>query len=372
MDFELSAEQRFLQQTARAFLERAVPPARSRALAETAPGMDPELWGSLVEQGWLGMAVSESRGGLGLGMVELAAVWEMIGRACLPGPLFGSLWGVAVLEAACESADDAARIEPFVSGQQRAAVAWLEEDRSWELGEQQLRAERRGNDWRLTGRKSLVLDALGSDVLLVVARATQGIALFEVATNQPGLRMRTTPCYDLSRRLAEVEFDGTNIPTGQLLALDTRAETALERGRAVASVALSAELLGAMQWALEATVAYAQQRQQFGRAVGSFQAVQQQCADMLLWVESARSAVYYAAWSLTAGAAEASTAVALAKAYTADAARETLERAIQVHGGIGFTWEHDLQRFYKRVRSSEMLLGDASEQRERLATMILR
>jgi alkylation response protein AidB-like acyl-CoA dehydrogenase len=217
----------------------------------------------------------------------------------------------------------------------------------------------------------LVLDAAVADVILVAARLGNQLALFAIDGKTPGLAVRATPGVDATRKLYELDLKQVQIGREGLLAEGAAAEQALQAGIGAATVVVCAELVGGMQWTLETALSYVQTREQFGKTIGSFQAVQHQLADMLLWLESGRSAAYYAAWTMSERDPAAATAVSIAKAYLSDAAREVGNRGIQSHGGIGFTWEHDLQLYYKRAKGSEIYFGDATYHREQLARLTI-
>jgi len=344
MDFDLSKPQKLLKDTARQFLARE---CNVRRLIET--GDDPP-WAAIADQGWTGLIVPEEHGGLGTGVVELAVVAEEMGRACLPGPYLSNVFATALIRAAGSVEQQARWLPRIASGELKATVAILEETASWDLDAIRMTAP---------GKKLFVGDAASADLIFCVA--APGI----VAVERGATSIERMPSMDQTRKLYEVTFDrlGADVlPGGR----DT-VRAAID----VATVALCAEMVGGMQWVLDTTVEYAKTRQQFGRPIGSFQAVQHQCADMLLLTESARSATYYAAWALTENDPGAPLAVSMAKAYCSDACREVGNRGVQVHGGIGFTWEHDLQIYYKRAKSSEILFGDATFHRERIAALVV-
>lgn len=371
MDFDLSDTQRMMQQSARTFLAGECPSARVRRLMASETAYDPELWGAMAEQGWQGIIIDEADGGLGLGLVELAAVAEEMGRACLPGPFLSTLWATATLQAAGPSAVAKSYLQQIAGGQLRATVALLETSLDWTGAATQLAATKQPNGFRLNGRKLLVADAEAADAMLVLARLNDRLALFAVDAKQAGIVVRATPAMDATRKLYEVDFQQVNVEADALLAEGDAAQQAVAAGIRTATVAVCAELVGGMQWTLETATAYVQTREQFGKTIGSFQAVQHQLADVLLWLESGRSATYYAAWTLSEHDPAAAAAVSIAKAYLSDAAREVGNRGIQVHGGIGFTWEHDLQLYYKRAKGSEILFGDATYHREQLARLVV-
>ncbi len=234
-----------------------------------------------------------------------------------------------------------------------------------------LGASRDGGNFTLNGRKLFVPDAGIADLIVCVARDGDSLALLPVARGAEGLGVKPMPAMDATRKLYEVSFEGVTVAESDALGADGDASGALRGALDAATAVLCAEMVGGMQWVLDTSVEYAKTRQQFGRPIGSFQAVQHMCADMLLLTESARSAAYYAAWALTEHDPAARTAVAVAKAYCSDAYREVANRGVQVHGGIGFTWEHDLHLYYKRSKSSETLFGDATFHRERIARLVV-
>jgi len=371
MDFDLSKPQKLLKDSARDFLTRECKLERVRELMETDTAHDDKLWQSIADQGWTGLIIPEEHGGLGLGLVELAVVAEEMGRACLPGAFLSTLFAAALIARAGSPRQRSKFLEPIAMGEIKATVALLEPSADWDTGIVRLEAERNDSNFRLSGRKLFVPDAAIADLLICVARDGDGLALLPVERGAEGLSVKATPSMDGTRKLYEVTFADVRVAKADVFGADGDARSALGQAIEVATVALCAEMVGGMQWVLDTTVEYAKTRQQFGRAIGSFQAVQHQCADMLLMTESARSATYYAAWALTAGDPSASVAVSMAKAYCSDAYREVGNRGIQVHGGIGFTWEHDLQLYYKRSKSSETLFGDAAFHRERIARLIV-
>jgi len=371
MDFDLSKPQKLLKHSAREFFARECKPERVRELMETDTAHDDRLWQSIADQGWTGLIIPEEQGGLGLGLVEMAVVAEEMGRACLPGAFLSTLFAAAVIARAGSPQQRAKYLEPIVVGKLKATVALLEPSVNWDTGAVRLKAERNDSNFRLSGRKLFVLDAEIADALVCVARNGESLALMPVARGANGLQIKATPSMDATRKLYEVTFADVSVAEEDVFGADGDARGALGSGIEVATVALCAEMVGGMQWVLETTVEYAKTRQQFGRPIGSFQAVQHQCADMVLMTESARSATYYAAWALSERDPSASLAVSVAKAYCSDAFREVGNRGVQIHGGIGFTWEHDLHLYYKRSKATEVMFGDAAFHRERIARLIV-
>jgi alkylation response protein AidB-like acyl-CoA dehydrogenase len=371
MDFDLSKAQKLLQQSARDFFARECKPERVRALMATDTAYDDGLWRALADQGWTGLIIPEEFGGLGLSLVDLIAVSEEMGRACLPGPFLSTLWAAALIDRAGSEGQRKQYLEPIAAGDLKATVALLEEDADWSPDAVQLRAEKEGKEYRLRGRKEFVTDADVADLIVCVARGPEGLVLLPIVSGAKGLKVTATPGIDATRKLYSVEFDDVVAPESDALAFNARTREAVEAATEVAIVALCAEMVGGMQWTLENTVEYAKTRQQFGKSIGVYQAVQHQCADMFNYAEGARSAVYYAAWAVSENDASAKLAVSVAKAHCSDAAREVGNRGVQLHGGIGFTWEHNLQLFYKRAKSSEIMFGDATYHREAIAQKVI-
>jgi alkylation response protein AidB-like acyl-CoA dehydrogenase len=367
MEFDLSKPQKLLQTSARDLFARACPAKKVRELMASDTAFDAELWSAVADQGWPGIHLSEANGGIGLGVVDLAVVAEEMGRACFPGPFLGTVWAATLI---AEANPASKYLKALASGEFKGAVALLESDASWDLSEVRLQAKQAGKGYQLTGRKSFVSDVGVADVIVCVARAGDGFALVAMPATAAGLSIKPTAGMDQTRKLYDVAFEGVTVGAEGVLAVGEAARRALARSMDVATVLVSADMLGGMQWILEDAVEYAKTRQQFGKPIGSFQAVQHMCADMLLWMESSRSAIYYAAWALDAEPENAARAVSIAKVYTSDASREVANRGVQVHGGIGFTWEHDLHLYYKRSKASEILFGDAGHHRAQLADRV--
>jgi alkylation response protein AidB-like acyl-CoA dehydrogenase len=367
MEFDLSKPQRLLQKSARDLFARVCPAKKVRELMASDTAFDAKLWSAVAEQGWLGIHLSESNGGLGLGVVDLAVVGEEMGRACFPGPFLGTVWAATLL---AEANAASKYLKSLTSGESKGAVALLDSDASWYLPEVQLQARESGKGYQITGRTSFVSDAGVADVIIGVAKAGDDFLLFTVPARTAGASIRATPGLDQTRKLYDVTFESVTVGVEDVVAVGDAAFRALVRSMQVAMILVCADMLGGMQWIMEDAVEYAKTRQQFGKPIGSFQAVQHMCADMLLWTESSRSAIYFAAWALDAEPGSAARAVSTAKVYTSDASREVANRGVQVHGGIGFTWEHDLHLYYKRSKASEILFGDAGHHRAQLADLV--
>ena len=368
MDYELSKSQKLLQESVATFCQRESPAEHVRQVMESDTGHDPQLWQSIAEQGWIGLHLPEKFEGLGLSLVDLAVVAEQLGKACLPGPFLSATWAATLLSEAGENSSAARHLPGLIDGSRLATVALLESESSWDVRPERLQT-RLDQRHVLTGHKQLVPQAGIADAIVCVASRGDELCLIVTAPDENGVDVQPTPGIDPTRRLYSVAWEGLEIQPESVIATGDAARHALKRSLQVATVAVCAELVGIAQWMLETTVEYAKTRNQFDRPIGSFQAVQHQCADMLLLTESARSAAYYAAWSLNEGDPRAEQAVSIAKSYCCDSVREVGNHAVQVHGGIGFTWEHDLHLYYKRSKADEYLFGDASFHRERIAQL---
>jgi alkylation response protein AidB-like acyl-CoA dehydrogenase len=357
MEFGLSENQEFLKDSARKFFAGECPSAEMRRLMETDTAYDATLWSKLTDQGYTGIIFPEAYDGVGLGKVELMLLMEEAGRALLPGPFFSTVvLAGSILEAVGKRAHKEKYLAPICRGEVRAAVALVEAGASWNPQDVQLSA----TNGKLTGEKFFVSDAAIADFVVVVARN----GVFVVDSKARGLRISPMSGMDLTRKLYRVEFSSTP-------AEEIGGTTDLPRAFDIATAALAAELVGGMQRTLDTTVDYAKTRKQFGKPIGMFQAVQHQCADMYLETESSRSAVYYAGWALEENSPDAATAVSIAKMYASDAARTVGNRGIQIHGGMGFTWENDLHLYYRRAKASETAFGDATFHRERIACLVI-
>jgi alkylation response protein AidB-like acyl-CoA dehydrogenase len=370
MSMTFSAEQDELRSSVRRFLEQKSPSAEVRRLMETEEGYDPAVWSQMASQlGLQGLALPEEHGGSGYGFIEQIAVLEEMGRALLCAPYFSTV--VLAATALLESGDEAAQkdlLPGIADGSTIATLAWVEDPSSWDTSAISATARRKGDGYVIDGTKTLVLDGHIANLLLVVAQTDNGPSLFAVEAEASGLSRRSLETLDMTRKLASLELAGT---PGRLIAEEGAATRILERTLQHAVVALSAEQVGGAQKCLEMSVDYAKLRVQFGRPIGSFQAIKHKCADMLLEVESAKSAAYYAAWAIADNTDEVPVVTALAKAYCSDAFASAATETIQIHGGIGFTWEHDAHLFYRRAKSTEQFLGSPAAHRDVLAGLLL-
>jgi alkylation response protein AidB-like acyl-CoA dehydrogenase len=375
MNLGVSAEQRELRESVRRFLAERAPLPRVRELMDSSDAMDVGVWRQAADQlGLQGIAIPEEYGGAGFSFAEQAIVLEELGGALYTGPYLAS--AVLAATALLASEDEGARrdlLPGIASGQRIATLAFTEDDGSWGPDAVRLAAVKHGDGWRLDGHKSFVLDGHGADLILAVAvtdadsSGPAALSLFAVDGGASGLGRRVLPTLDQTRRLARCEF--SDVPA-RLIGSPGAGRAVLEHTLDVAAIALAAEQLGGAQRALDMAVGYAKVRQQFGRAIGSFQAIKHRCADLLLEVESLRSAVGYAAAAVAEGSGEVPVLASLVKAYASEVYSRVAAENIQIHGGIGFTWEHDAHLYLKRAKASELFLGDGSYHRERLATRI--
>ncbi|HEX4253232.1 MAG TPA: acyl-CoA dehydrogenase family protein [Pseudonocardia sp.] len=368
--FAFGPEHDELRATVRRFLSDRSPEAEVRRLMETEDGYDPAVWRQLADLGLLGLLVPERHGGAGSGCVELQIVCEEMGRALLCAPFLAS--AVLATSALCFAGDEAAcaRYLPgLADGSVIGTLAVTEEAGSWRAEDTATRAESDGaGDFTLTGEKLFVLDGAAADLLLVLAATeTAGPRLFAVDADAPGLLREPMATLDATRKQARITLAATPaVP----ISGDGDTAAALATALDISAAALAAEQAGGARRVLEMAVEYAKVREQFGRPIGSYQAIKHKCADMLLEAESATSAAYAAGWAVDAGSPEVGVLASLAKAYCSDAYYHCAAENIQVHGGIGFTWEHPAHLYFKRATSTQVLLGSPSYHRELLATRL--
>jgi alkylation response protein AidB-like acyl-CoA dehydrogenase len=326
MDFDLTDDQLALRSGAADVLDDLASPARVRAHTATTAPYDAALWGAMVDQGWLGIELAEDDGGLGLGAVEVAVVVEELGRHAAPVPFVPA----ALALGAFADAGEREWVERLLGGDAIACIAW--------------------------DPSAPVPYAPSADVALVLA--DDGLYAMELTERPP-----REPAMDLTRELGWLSFERSR--ARQIGGIDARTRL-FDRG----ATFTSADLLGSGGRALDLAVEYAKDRVQFGRPIGSFQAVKHRCADMLVDVEGMRSTVYWAAWCIGANDPDASVSASTAKVWCSDASKRVMASALQVHGGIGFTWEHDLHFFLKRAQLDQLAFGDATAHRERLAALL--
>jgi alkylation response protein AidB-like acyl-CoA dehydrogenase len=370
MDFVFTEEHEELRRTVRKFMEAKSDEQAARRLMQTERGYDEGVWQQMAEQlGLQGLIVPADLGGAGLGFVELGIVLEEMGRVLFCGPYLST--AVLAVTTLLEAGDDETRAQllpRIAAGEITVTLAAVEKAGGWNPAAIETHAESDGDLWLIDGTKEFVVDGHIADVLLVVAQTSEGLGLFQVSGEAVGLERTLLPTLDLTRKLARVKLART--PATRIGAGGDLLE-ALERVEALAAVALASEAVGGAQRCMELSVEYAKTRLQFGRPIGSFQAIKHRCADMLVEVEFAKSAAYHAAFA-AAGANEDDLLAAadMAKSYCSDAYFHVAAETIQVHGGMGFTWEHPAHLYFKRAKSSALLFGDPVQHRERLAERI--
>jgi len=366
VNFAFSEEQEELRKIVKQFLNDKSPEAEVRRLMETEEGYDQAVWDQMANQmGLQGLVIPEEFGGSGYSYVELIVVLEEMGRRLLAAPYFSTV--VLAANALLHSGDDQAKkdlLPGIASGETKATLAFTEENGRWDEEGITVEAKADGDSWTISGTKMFVLDGHTADLILVAARTGAGVSLFHVPADASGLTRTALATMDQTRKQAKLEFADT---PATLIGTDGGGWEVLERVLDLTAVALAAEQVGGAQECLEMAVQYAKDRVQFGRPIGSFQAIKHKCADMLLEVESAKSAAYYAGWCAAELNDELPTVASLAKAYCSEAYFHTSAENIQIHGGIGFTWEHPAHLYFKRAKSSELLFGDPSYHRELLA-----
>ena len=371
MDFAFSEEQEMLRTSARDFLTKECGSKVVRKLMEGPDAHDLNLWNKMAGLGWTALGIPEQYGGVG-SFLDLIVVLEEAGRALLPGPFFATM-GLAV-PALIEAGTEAQKKEvlgAITEGKARATLAFTEPSGRWDAAGVTLAAKPAGGGWRLDGVKLFVPDAAGADYTVVAARTRgegeEGISLFLVKGRPKGMSVNPLQTLDMTRRWNEIRFDGVELEADAIMGAPHKAWPALKRTLEWATAGLCAEMIGGAQKVLESSTDYAKTRHQFGKPIGIYQAVSHKLADMLVLSESGRSATYYAAWTVEADAPDRSLASSMAKAYVSDAYRRVAGDGIQVHGGIGFTWEHDMHLYFKRAKASEVTLGDATYHRELVA-----
>jgi len=369
VNFAFSEEQEELRKSVRRFLDDKSPETEVRRLMDTTEGYDPAIWAQMAQQlGLQGIAIPEEYGGSGYGYVELIVIFEEMGRALLCAPYFSTV--ALAANTLLVAGDEAAKkdfLPGIASGETIATVAFTEDTGRWDEAGITMEASPTGDGYTLSGHKMFVLDGHVANLILVAARTAQGVSLFAVDAGAPGLTRTALSTMDQTRKQARLEFSDT---PARLIGTEGQGWTVLSKVLDLAAVALAAEQVGGAQRVLDMSVEYAKVRIQFGRPIGSFQAIKHKCADMLLEVESGKSAAYYAGWAAAEDNDELPVVAALAKAYCSEAYFHAAAENIQIHGGIGFTWEHPAHLYFKRAKSSELLFGDPSYHRELLAQRI--
>jgi alkylation response protein AidB-like acyl-CoA dehydrogenase len=366
VDFDFSEEQQELRRMLRSFFTQKSPELEVRRLMATDAGFDPAIWAQMADQlGLQGLIIPEEYGGSGFSNVELTVVLEEMGRCLLCAPFLSTV--VLATNTLIHSGDEVAKkqyLRGIANGDTIATLALAEDEGSWDCSAVATRATPAGEHWSLDGVKSYVTDGHIADLILVAACTDVGLSVFAVQGDAAGLRRTLLPTLDQTRKLTRLELRKT---PGVLVGSEGSARSTLETVLDLAVVGLAAEQVGGAQQALDMSVEYLKNRVQFGRPIGSFQALKHRCADLLRDIESAKSAAYYAGWCASQLNDELPRMAALAKVFCSETYFRTAAETIQLHGGIGFTWEHPAHLYFKRARASQMLFGSPSEWRETFA-----
>jgi len=378
MDISFNQDQVEIANQARRFLENECPMAFVREMYDDERGFTDQLWAKMVEMGWMGLRIPEEYDGVGLGLMDLCIVSEEMGRVVLPGPYFSTVMLAA--ESLMEAGDDSQKklyLPKISMGEIRGTLAVSEPDAGPEPGYIQMEAKSEGETFILNGTKLFVHDAHTADFIICPARTepghdpNHGVTLFIVDSKTSGISITPLKTMDGTRKQCEVRFDNVGVPKEGILGEPNKGWGLLLRVLQRAQVGISAENVGGAEKAMEISVEYAKIRQQFGQPIGSFQAIKHKCAEMLVDVEGSRSLLYYAVWAQEEEEPEtAALAASAAKAFTSDAFRNVSTAGIQVMGGIGCTWEHDMHIFLKRAKSNQVALGDSAFHRDQVARLL--
>ena len=375
MDFGFSEEQEMLRDAAKRFLADNCSTKFVRQMMADPTAHDAAFWSKLVGQGWPGLLIPAAYGGTDGTFLDMTVIVEELGKALIPGPFFATalLGAPAFIEGGSE-AQKKEFLPKMAEGKFIATVAIAEAPGRFDAGGIELKATKKGAGYTLNGEKFFVPDAHVADAVVVAARTgagtgENGITLLCVPAKEKGVTVTQLKTVDMTRRVCHVKFD--NVQADTVIGKENEGWTVLRRVLDVATAALATEMVGTAQKALDIAVEYAKTRVQFGKPIGSFQAIKHKCVDMMVAVENSRSLTYYAAWTVDERVAEASTAVPMAKAYASDMAKNVTSEAIQVHGGIGFTWEHDMHLYHRRALAGEANLGNAPIHRETVAKALL-
>lgn len=372
MNFSFTEEQEELRRYTRQWLDANCSMETVRRLMDSERGYEPRHWEAIAEMGWLAMAIPEEWGGAGFSFLELFVLLEEQGRTLFCSPFLSTVvMAASVVEEAGNDRQKQQILGAIAEGGLIAAVAFTEPNGRWDAEGVTTEARRHPEGgWTLRGAKSFVLDGHIADLLVVAARTDRGVSLFLVPGDCKGVDRTRLDTMDQTRKQAEIELRDVRVGADAMLGTEGAGWPVLERMMEKAAVGLAAEQVGGAQACLEMAVSYAKVRKQFGRPIGSFQAIKHKCADMLAQVESARSAAYYAGWAVSEDNEERALMASLAKSYCSEAYFASAAENIQIHGGIGFTWEHDAHLYFKRAKSSELLFGDPSLHREKIADQL--
>ncbi|MEX1195706.1 MAG: acyl-CoA dehydrogenase family protein [Dehalococcoidia bacterium] len=374
MDLGLDEQQEMLKNFARDFLEKECPESVVRAMEEDEKGYTPELWKKMAEQGWMGLIIPDQYGGAGMTLCELVVLLEEFGRALVPGPFISTvvLGAVPIMEAGTD-AQKQEYLPKIANGELIMTMALTEPSAKWTADGVALAAKKEGSDYVLNGTKLFVPDAHVSDAMIVVARAggkgEDGITCFIVDSKTPGIKFEVLKTIAADKQ-CEVTFENVKVPAANVLGQEGKGWELVDKVSKIATVAACAYLVGLSQMDFDVTLNYAKERVQFGRPIGSFQAIQHKLADAVIDVDGSRFITYKAAWSLTEGEPDADLMVSMAKAWASDASRRVVAHGQQIHGGIGFTKEYKIQLYFRRQKWQELMWGDADYHREKVAQLM--
>ncbi len=370
-DFGYGEDQSILRQEARKFLEAECNLQKVRKVMETDAGYEEETWKRLAEMGWLGLAVPEDQGGSGLGMVSLAVLMEEMGRALLPSPFFGTLLATLAIREGGSGEQKAKWLPAIAAGELKGTLAMMEAEGGWDIDRVGATARTEGESVLLDGVKALVPDAPGAGLIIGTFREGEGVSLYAVPQGAEGLRVEQDSLVDQTRRCGLVTFKGVSVSPADRLGESGRGGDILRKILPGIWIALAAEMAGGTERVFQITLDYAKVREQFGKPIGAFQAVKHPLVNVMVDIETTRSLLYLAAATLDNEPESAERVARMAKAQASDAYASAVARAVQLHGGIGFTWECDVHLFFKRAQWSKFAFGDAAWHRRTIADMVI-
>jgi alkylation response protein AidB-like acyl-CoA dehydrogenase len=373
MDLGLTEEQELLKNSARDFLEKEVPEAYVRQMEEDETGYSPEVWKKMADLGWQSLIIPEEYGGAGFGFLDLIVLLEEFGRALVPGPFIPTMVAATAIIDGGSEEQQKEYLPKIASGDVIGTLAFTEPSARFDAEGVALTAEKQGGDYVLNGTKLFISDAHVADLLVVVARTggsgEAGISPFLVDAKSPGISTEVLKTIAADKQ-CEVKFENVKVPAANLLGQEGQGWPLMKDIILKATCMEAAYLVGLAQMDFEISVNYAKERVQFGRPIGSFQAIQHKAADMVTDVDGARFIMYRAAWSVAEGEPDAEMQVSMAKAWVSDATRRVVAHGQQIHGGIGFTKDYKIQLFFRRQKKGELMWGDGDFHREKVAEML--
>jgi alkylation response protein AidB-like acyl-CoA dehydrogenase len=373
MDLGLTEEQELLKNSARDFLEKEVPEAYVRQMEEDETGYSPEVWKKMADLGWQSLIIPENFGGAGFGFLDLVVLLEEFGRALVPGPFIPTMIAATAIIDGGSEEQKQEWLPKIASGDIIGTLALTEPSARFDAEGVTLKAEKQGNDYVLNGTKLFISDAHVADLLVVVARTggsgEQGISVFLVDAKSAGISTQVLKTIAADKQ-CEVKFENVKVPAANLLGAEGQGWDLVKKVGLQATCMEAAYLVGLAQMDFEISVNYAKERVQFGRPIGSFQAIQHKAADMVTDVDGARFIMYRAAWSVAESEPDAEMQVSMAKAWVSDATRRVVAHGQQIHGGIGFTKDYKIQLFFRRQKRGELMWGDGDFHREKVAEML--